>query len=115
MADRIGFEIFPEMEPIEGERPREAARRYRMKPKEATAEDATGLHVKNFIDCVRSRNKPNADVSIGHNASNACHLGNIAYRTGHKLRWDAKNGQIVDDKEASKLLAREARKPWDLI
>ena len=53
------------------------------------AEDATDLHVKNFIECVRSRKKPNADVAIGHKASNACHLGNIAYRTGRKLRWDA--------------------------
>ncbi len=53
-----------------------------MKRKEGTAEDATDLHVKNFIECVRSRKKPIADVAIGHNASNACHLGNIAYRTG---------------------------------
>jgi predicted dehydrogenase len=113
MADRIGFEIFPEMEPSEGERPR--ARRYRMKRKEAAAQDATGLHVRNFIECVRSRNKPNADVTIGHKASNACHLGNIAYRTGLKLRWDARSEQIIDDTEASKLLGREARKPWDLI
>ncbi len=71
--------------------------------------------MKNFIECVRSRKKPIADVAIGHKASNACHLGNIAYRTGRKLRWDAKSEEIVDDAEASKLLGREARKPWDLI
>jgi predicted dehydrogenase len=115
MADRIGFEIFPEMEPGDGERSRETARRFRMKPKEAAAEDATDLHVRDFIECVRSRNRPKADVTVGHKASNACHLGNIAYRTGHKLKWDAKSERIVDNTEASKLLGREARKPWDLI
>ncbi len=61
-----------------------------MKRKEGRPRYATDLHVRNFIECVRSRKKPNADVTIGHKASNACHLGNIAYRTGRKLRWDAK-------------------------
>jgi hypothetical protein len=43
------------------------------------------------------------------------HLGNIAFKTGKKLRWNAETEEFVDDGEASKLLARQARKPWDLI
>jgi len=86
-----------------------------MQRKEVSAEDATALHVKNFIECVRSRKKPAADVVIGHHSTIVAHLGNIAYRSGHKIRWDAPKEQIVDDAEASKLLARQARKPWDLI
>ncbi|PYL01003.1 MAG: hypothetical protein DME19_03080 [Verrucomicrobia bacterium] len=118
IVDRLGFEIYPELSNASG--PGAAGREQRsdglrMQRKEASAEDATALHVKNFIDCVRSRKKPAADVEIGHHSTIVAHLGNIAYRSGHKIRWDAPKEQIVDDAEASKLLARQARKPWDLI
>ena len=86
-----------------------------MRRKEMTAADATALHVKNFIECVRSRKKPAADVEIGHRSTLVAHLGNISYRTGHKIRWDAAKEQIIDDAEASNLLGRRARKPWNLI
>jgi hypothetical protein len=71
--------------------------------------------VKNFIDCVRSRQKPAADVEIGHRSTIAAHLGNIAYRTGRKLRWDSAKEEFVGDAKANELLGRKARKPWDLI
>ena len=86
-----------------------------MPRKEAAAEDRTDLHAKNFIECVRSRQRPAADVEIGHKATIVGHLGNIAYRTGRKLRWDAAKEEIVGDVEANALLGRTARKPWDLI
>ena len=86
-----------------------------MEGREVAADDATNLHVANFIDCVKSRKRPNADVEIGHRASIIGHLGNIAFRTGHKIQWDAANEQIIGDAEASKLLSYEMRKPWDLI
>ena len=86
-----------------------------MQRKEASGEDATDLHVRNFIECVRSRQKPVADVEIGHRAAIVAHLGNIAYRVGRKIRWDAVKEEIVGDAQASELLARQARKPWDLI
>ena len=73
------------------------------------------MHVKDFIDCVRSRKKPAADAEMGHRASIVAHLGNIAYRTGHKIRWDTAKEEIVGDPEASKLLWREPRKKWDII
>jgi predicted dehydrogenase len=112
-SDRIGFEIFPEMEPRPA-RGRSPAR-FRMQRKERSAEDATDVHVKNFIDCVRSRNRPVADVEIGHRSTIAAHLGNIAYRTGKQIQWDAAREEIVGDPKASELLGRKARKPWDLI
>ena len=112
-SDRIGFEVYPELEP--GARPGAAAPAFRMKRQEASAQDATGEHVKNFIDCVRSRKKPAADVEVGHRSSLVPHLGNIAYRTGRKLRWDSANETIADDLKAAALLGRKARKPWDLI
>jgi predicted dehydrogenase len=112
-SDRIGFEIFPELEPAG--RPGAGAAGLRMKRKEASAQDATDRHVKDFIDCVRSRQRPAADVAIGHRAAIVAHLGNIAYRTGRKIRWDAAREEILDDPQAAALLSRKARKPWDLI
>jgi predicted dehydrogenase len=113
LSDRVGFEILPELEP--GPARGRSPSRFRMQRKERSAEDATAAHVKNFIDCVRSRRKPVADVEIGHRSSIAAHLGNIAYRTGKKLQWDAAREEIVADSRASELLGRRARKPWDLI
>jgi hypothetical protein len=83
--------------------------------KERTGPDASAAHARNFLECIRTRRTPAADVRLGHLASNACHLGNLAYRTGHKLRWDAAREQVVGDSPAQALLGRQARKPWDLI
>ena len=88
---------------------------YRMGPKRVAAKDATDLHVKDFIDCVRSRARPAADVEIGHRSAITAHLGNVAYRTRQKLTWDSAKEDFVGGPAATKLLGREARKPWDLI
>jgi len=101
-ADRIGYEIYPEP-------------KGHLERKQMNTTDTTRLHAANFIDCVRSRNKPNADVEIGHRSTTVAHLGNIAFKTGKKLHWNAETEEFTDDSEASKLLARVARKPWDLI
>ncbi|MEP0845008.1 MAG: Gfo/Idh/MocA family oxidoreductase [Phycisphaerae bacterium] len=69
-------------------------------------------HIRNFLDCMRTRQPPNADVEIGHRATTVCHLGNIAYRTGRKIRWDAQREQIIDDPEAAGLLTRAYRAPY---
>src|SRR5262249_3819495 len=108
-SDRLGFEVFPEPAG------RSATAGLRMKRSEAAGQDATDVHVRDFIDCVRSRKKPAADVEVGHRAAIVAHLGNIAYRTGRKLRWDAVKETILDDPRAAALLARKGRKPWDLI
>jgi predicted dehydrogenase len=113
-ADRIGFEIYPELAPdMDGAsgagKPPSPIR------KERAARDATDLHARNFIDCIRSRRKPAAEIQQCHLASSACHLGNIAYKTGRKLSWDAAQETIKDDPGAASLLGRQPRKPWDLI
>jgi hypothetical protein len=112
-CDRIGYEIYPEMEP--GPRPTQGRPEFRMERKEAAGADATAEHAKNFIDCVRSRQTPAADVEVGHRSTIVPHLGNIAYRTGRKIRWDANREQILDDPEANALLGREPRNGWDLV
>jgi predicted dehydrogenase len=72
------------------------------------------IHVNNFLDSVKSRNTPAADVEIGHTSIVPCHLGNIAYQTGRTIKWDAQNERIIDDSEASKLLTKQYREPWRL-
>ena len=69
-------------------------------------------HARNFIDCLRSRRAPNAEIEIGHLSSLHCHLGNIVARTGRALRFDPRSETIVDDAEANRLVGREYRKHW---
>jgi predicted dehydrogenase len=73
-------------------------------------------HVQNFIDCIKSRNKPHCDLeTVGHPASVICHAGNIAARVGRKLTLDPTTETFADDDEANRLRARpEYRKPWVL-
>jgi predicted dehydrogenase len=72
-----------------------------------------GLHQKNFIDSIRGDAKPNAEIEEGHRSTRLCHLGNIAYRTGKVIRFDAKT-ETTDSPEANKLLGREYRKGFEL-
>lgn len=71
-------------------------------------------HVRNWIDCIKSRAKPVADVEIGHRSTTVCHLGNIARWTGRRLRWDPAKEVFADDPQANELLDRPRRKPYDL-
>jgi hypothetical protein len=72
------------------------------------------MHVRNFLDCVKSRNRPNADIEEGHLSAVMCHLGNISTRLGRSLTWDAEKEEMVNDAEASKWMMRPYRAPWDL-
>ena len=56
-----------------------------------------------------------ADAEIGQRSTTAALLGNIAYDTGRKIRWDAEREEVVGDAEANRRLGRTARKPWDWI
>jgi predicted dehydrogenase len=70
-------------------------------------------HLRNFVDCVKDRTKKcPADIEEGHKSTRLCHLGNIALRTGHTIRFDEKTETITGDAEANKLLGREYRKPF---
>ena len=75
---------------------------------------ANFAHIHNFIDCVKSRETPAADISIGHRSATVCHLGNIAVRTGKKINWNPRTETIEGDPEAAKWLTKEYRKPYSL-
>jgi predicted dehydrogenase len=69
-------------------------------------------HGKDFLDCMRSRKKPISDVEIGCRSVTVCHLGNIAYWTGKRLRWDPVKEVFIGDDAANQWLDREVRGPW---
>lgn len=71
-------------------------------------------HWRNFLDCVRSRKPTVTPVETAHRSAIPGHLGLIAMMVGRKITWDPKKERIVGDKEASRLLSREYRKPWKL-
>ena len=71
-------------------------------------------HRSNFLECIRTRRKPVADVEIGHRSATVCHLGNIAMLTGRKLRWDPKAERFINDAEADRMTSRAMRSPWAL-
>jgi len=84
------------------------------KPMGGKAVDGLSAHVGNFLDCVRTRNRPNADIETGHLSTRLCHLGNVAQRVGRKLRFDADREAFVDAPEADKLLSREYSRRFEM-
>ena len=76
--------------------------------------DQAGTHHRNFIDCIKSREKPTSDIEIGHVTSALAHLGNIAYRLGRELTFDPRQMTFGNDGEANQFLSREYRKQWEL-
>jgi predicted dehydrogenase len=71
------------------------------------------LHVRDFLDSVRSRRPPVSDLESAHRVATVCHLANISLRLGRKVRWDGKREEIVGDAEAARWLVRPYRAPWD--
>jgi hypothetical protein len=69
-------------------------------------------HQKNFIESVRSRKLPNADIGIGHISAIHCHLANIIGRTGRNLRFDAGTESVIADEEANLYVKRAYRTHW---
>ena len=69
-------------------------------------------HVRNFLNCVKSRKDPIASVEVGYRSVSVCHLGNIAMRLHRKIRWDPAKEQIIGDDEAAAMLTRPMRAPW---
>ncbi len=75
-------------------------------------ENVSDRHTHNFIECVRSRQAPNAEIEIGRISALHCHLANIVARTGRSIRFDAATLSIPGDAEANELLGRAYRPHW---
>ncbi len=98
ILDRSGYTITPE----------------KGKGKEESFRGKKPDHQAVFLENVRNHTKPFADVEVGHRSSNPGHLLNIAWRTGHKVNWDAAAEKIIDDPKADALVTKKYRSPWTL-
>ena len=128
---RSGYEVFPDTQvnpanavaailgghPVGGPQPvpDEQGKLWTEKEKDDSGDAMKDYrrHARNFLDCMRSRKDPVADMESGHRVATTCHLANISLRTGRKITWDAEREDIVNDPEAAAMLTRPYRKPWD--
>ena len=74
----------------------------------------TAQHARNFLDCIKSREKPNADVEEGHRSTTMSLLAKISHVTRSRLEWDVEKEQITNNEAANSMLHYEYRKPWKL-
>ncbi len=106
VASRNGWEVFPEL--LNGTPVIEAVAK-----QPQTGKDL-GLHIRNFLDAVKSRDREtNCSAEIGRNVARVAHMGNISYRTGETIHWNAEIRQFKEN-SANELLMPEYRKPWGI-
>ncbi len=130
IVSRAGYEILPDMKidpanaiPVFAGNPTGGPQHSPAKPvpwvaplkETGSSAQQFDLHVRDFLDCIKTRRQPVSDVEQGHQATVACHLANISLRVGRKIRWDADKEEIIGDREASAHLLRPYRKPWDEV
>ncbi len=109
-VDRGGFEVFPE---TRGRGKEEAARTASMQMR--SVNNSHSDHVRNFLDCMKSRQRPISDIEIGHRSTSACLLGNVAFRSRERIEWDVKNQKLVSGGgKAQQYVTRNYRAPWKL-
>ncbi|MCY2986820.1 MAG: Gfo/Idh/MocA family oxidoreductase [Planctomycetota bacterium] len=77
--------------------------------------DQTGDHVRNWLDCIKSRARTTCHPESAHRATAICHAVSIGLRLGRSLKWDPQAEQFVDDAQANAMLGRAMRSPWCLI
>jgi hypothetical protein len=102
-------------------------------PPELAAEPLEGLdpqsprggnhyaHCRNWLDCIKTRQRPAADVEIGHRSATVCHLANIARcvserigQTGERLQWDPLAERFTNCEWGNHFLDRSSRRPYQL-
>ncbi|MFH1882640.1 MAG: hypothetical protein ABIL62_08025 [Planctomycetota bacterium] len=71
-------------------------------------------HRRNFIDCVKTRQKTICPIETAVRSDTICHLDDIAIRLGRKLKWDPEREEFINDEQANRMLTRPMRSPWHL-
>ena len=109
-VDRGGYKVMPQ----------EGGRFDRRKmpdetPMKFTSRDSgNDGHARNFFNAIKTRELPTSDIEIGHRSTSICLLGNIAYRTGERLDWDAEKEIVTNSSKANDYLSYDYRAPWEL-
>ena len=78
------------------------------------SEDSTANLIRNFLDCVKSREEPWCPLEEGHRSTSFAHLANIALATKSRIEWDPVKEKVLNNEKANELLHYEYRKPWTL-
>jgi predicted dehydrogenase len=81
---------------------------------DGSSENSTANLVRNFLDCVKTRQKPLCTLEDGHRSTSFAHLANIALATKERLLWDPKTERFTNSTKANELLHYEYRKPWKI-
>lgn len=79
------------------------------------AREATTRHVRNFLDCVKSRGETRANALAACQTHVACHAAYIAYQLGRELEFDPATDRFPFDEEANRMRSRAMREPWRLF
>lgn len=106
VVDRGKWEVFPEVE--------SGAYLTEMIPTRNNSSNNLDQHTKNFVECIKSRQKPNGDVEFGAHAAINAQLGNMAYRLGRKIVWDSTKNMIVNDPKAMEMAKASYHNGWNL-
>jgi len=85
-----------------------------IEPKKASGTAPTSAHARNFLDCVRSRQRCNCDIEVGHRDTSAALIANVAHKMKAYLEWDAKAERFANSESANKQLRYEYRQPYRL-
>lgn len=101
-VDRSGFELVPEKGATLAARA------------EKSSNNSNDAHWKNFLECIRTRQRPASDIEVCQKSTTACLLGNVALRSKLRLDWDSKRW-TTQQAEARRFLSREERKPWKIV
>ena len=111
VVDREKWEVLPESGWDE------RGRTYKMTARPVQSRRGGGgldEHTRNFVDCMKSRAQPVCNTEVGHSAAVVAHMGNVAFKTGRKVYWDAASGSFGGDREANDLIKVNYRAPWQL-
>ena len=78
-------------------------------------EDPASNLIRNFLDCVKSREATWCPLEEGHRSTSFAHLANIALKRKKRLEWDPGNERFTNDEAANDELSYKYRKEWDLL
>lgn len=105
VIDRSSWDIFPETQ----------GGKYKVPamPRQ-TSRDSHEAHLKNWLDCIKSRKDPNCTIEMGRLTAAYTHMANIALRTNSRLVWNESTANFGNNTAANNLLMPDYRRPWQL-
>jgi predicted dehydrogenase len=111
--DRNGYTVTPEMQSTNNKQiPKSGETSFTLPPGQGIISRQN--HVNNFLECMRTRQRPISDVEEGHYSTVASHLCNIAVRSGETIKYDGEKERVTNHPEANIFISRDHRTPYVL-